>query len=73
LGRLELTQPWLLIGDDVNTQNSLRYLSYNDSGETIAPDEEKTVQEVIASLARWLRQAPAFEPVQENQSYTAYP
>jgi hypothetical protein len=41
-----------LIENDVTAQNSLHYLPYDDAVETIPPDEDHTVQEIIASLAR---------------------
>jgi hypothetical protein len=41
-----------LIENDVTAQSSLRYLPYDDDVETIPPDEDYTVQEITASLAR---------------------
>jgi hypothetical protein len=38
--------------DDMTASSCLRYLPYSDSMETIPPDEDRTIQEVIASLAR---------------------
>ena len=36
----------------VTTQGPLRYLPYNDDVETISPDEDRTIKEIVASLAR---------------------
>ncbi len=36
----------------MTARNSLHYLPYDDAVETIPPDEDHTVQEIIASLAR---------------------
>jgi hypothetical protein len=36
----------------MTASSSLPYLPYSDSTETIPPDEDRTIQEVIASLAR---------------------
>jgi hypothetical protein len=41
-----------LIENDVTAQSSLPYLPYDYDVETIPPDEDHTVQEIIASLAR---------------------
>ncbi len=41
-----------LFADDMNTSSCLHYVPYSDSTETIPPDEDRTIQEVIASLAR---------------------
>jgi hypothetical protein len=40
------------IENNVTAQPSPHYLSYDDNIETISPDEDHTVQEIIASLAR---------------------
>jgi hypothetical protein len=41
-----------LIENSVTAQSPLRYLPYDDNVETIPPDEDHTIEEIIASLAR---------------------
>ena len=40
------------IESDVTTHSSLRYLPYGDGVETISPDEDRIIEEIIASLTR---------------------